>query len=77
MLVGIDPFSADEPIKVYDNILKNWLWFPSDLSSNAKSIIRHLVDSDLSKRYGNLKAGVKDITGHWWFRHINWDDIKL
>jgi hypothetical protein len=27
------------------------------INRNAKSIVKHLLESDLSKRYGNLKNG--------------------
>ncbi len=75
MIAGIDPFSDDDPMMVYQKILKGKIKFPSGFDSNAKSIIKHLLDSDLTKRYGNLKNGVKDITGHRFFKSIEWDKL--
>jgi serine/threonine protein kinase len=75
MLAGIDPFSDDDPMMVYQKILKGKIKFPTGFDSNAKSIIKHLLDSDLTKRYGNLKNGVKDITGHRFFKNIEWDKL--
>jgi serine/threonine protein kinase len=61
MHTGIDPFSADDPMSIYKNILKGKISFPSLFdkeAKSAKSLIKHLLTSDLSKRYGNLKAGI-------------------
>jgi len=41
----------------------------------AKSLIKHLLQGDLSKRYGNLKGGVKDIKEHRFFKGLSWDDL--
>ena len=37
-----------------------------------KDIIRNLLQTDLSKRYGNLKNGVNDIKKHRWFSGVDW-----
>ena len=57
MLVGIDPFSDDDPMTVYQNILKGKIKFPRNFPKDAKSLVKHLLVSDLTKRYGNLKRG--------------------
>ena len=75
MIAGIDPFSDDDPMMVYQKILKGKIKFPSGFDSNAKSLIKHLLESDLTKRYGNLKNGVKDITGHRFFKNLEWDKL--
>ena len=75
MIAGIDPFSDDDPMMVYQKILTGKIKFPSGFDSNAKSLIKHLLDSDLTKRYGNLKNGVKDITGHRFFKNLEWDKL--
>ena len=75
MIAGIDPFSDDDPMMVYQKILKGKIKFPSGFDSNAKSLIKHLLDSDLTKRYGNLKNGVKDITTHRFFKNFEWDKL--
>ena len=75
MIAGIDPFSDDDPMMVYQKILKGKIKFPSGFDSNAKSLVKHLLESDLTKRYGNLKGGVKDIKGHRFFKELNWDKL--
>ena len=37
--------------------------------------MKHLLVSDLSKRYGCLKDKAGDIKGHRWFGKINWKDL--
>ena len=46
--------------------------FPRGFDRNAKSLVKHLLVADLSKRYGNLKKGVDDIKNHRWFKNLNW-----
>jgi serine/threonine protein kinase len=75
MIAGIDPFSDDDPMMVYQKILKGKLKFPSTFDSNAKSLVKHLLESDLTKRYGNLKGSVNDIKNHRYFKTINWQDL--
>ena len=60
MHAGIDPFSDDDTMGIYKNILKGKVNFPSSFekeAKDAKSLIKHLLVADLSKRYGNLKEG--------------------
>ncbi len=42
---------------------------------NAKSLVKHLLVADLSKRYGNLKRGVDDIKKHRWFKNLDWQAL--
>lgn len=72
MLVGIDPFSDDEPMAVYQNILRGKVKFPSTFDVDAKSLVKHLLVADLAKRYGNLKGGANDIKEHRWFKSFDW-----
>lgn len=75
MLVGIDPFSDEEPMAVYQNILKGKIKFPSNFDKDAKSLVKHLLIADLGKRYGNLKGGVNDIKEHRWFNEFDWKKL--
>lgn len=75
MLVGIDPFSDEDPMAIYQKILKGKIKFPKDFDNDAKSIVKHLLEADVSKRYGNLKNGAGDVKNHRWFTNINWQMI--
>ncbi|CAH8618534.1 unnamed protein product [Heterobilharzia americana] len=46
--------------------------FPGHVSSDLKNLLKQLLQTDLTKRYGNLKNGVDDIKCHKWFRLTNW-----
>lgn len=59
MHAGIDPFNDDDPMGIYKNILRGKISFPLSFPKDAKSLVKHLLVSDLSKRYGNLKDGNK------------------
>lgn len=82
MLAGIDPFNDCDAMSVYHNILKGKLRFPKDFNQDAKSLIKHLLVADLSKRYGNLKngkiwynIGVNDIKSHRFMSVISFNNI--
>jgi len=75
MHAGIDPFNDEDPMGIYRNILKGKISFTSNFDKDAKSLVKHLLVADLSKRYGNLKDGVNDIKKHRWFSNFSWDDL--
>jgi len=52
-----DPFTDDDPMAIYQKILVGKIKYPKNFEKNAKSLIKHLLVADLSKRYGNLKNG--------------------
>lgn len=57
MHAGIDPFNDEDPMGIYKNILRGKISFSSTFDKDAKSLVKHLLVADLSKRYGNLKDG--------------------
>jgi protein kinase A len=75
MIAGIDPFADDDPLVIYQNILKGKLHFPKGFDCDAKSLVRHLLVNDLTKRYGNLKNGVNDIKNHRYLNSINFSNL--
>jgi len=72
MLVGFDPFHSEDPMMIYQNIIKGQIRFPKDINSDAKSLIKHLLVADVSKRYGCLKGNVKEIVDHRFFNNFDW-----
>jgi hypothetical protein len=65
----------DDPFEIFKKIVQTKIQFPKDFDKGAKSIIRHLTDHDLSKRYGNLKNGVEDIKNHRFFKDVSFYSI--
>ncbi|TNV78810.1 hypothetical protein FGO68_gene14078 [Halteria grandinella] len=75
LLEGVCPFNHEEPLEMFRMIIQTKLKFPHGFDKAAKSLIRHLTDHDLSKRYGNLKFGVEDIKNHRFFRETNFYQV--
>lgn len=73
MLAGIDPFNDEDPMAIYQKILKGKVKFPRNFDKKAKSLVKHLLVADLTKRYGNLKGGANDIKMHEWFKMMDWE----
>lgn len=75
MIVGYPPFVDEDPMGIYQKILSGKIVFPKMFDKNAKSLVKKLLTAELSKRYGNLKAGVDDIKQHKWFKDCPWDKL--
>ncbi|KAA0192638.1 cAMP-dependent protein kinase catalytic subunit alpha [Fasciolopsis buskii] len=75
MACGYPPFFADQPIQIYEKIVAGKVRFPGHVSSELKNLLKQLLQTDLTKRFGNLKNGVNDIKCHKWFRPINWVQV--
>eukprot|EP00753_Platysulcus_tardus_P015038 PLAT4733.1.p1 GENE.PLAT4733.1~~PLAT4733.1.p1 ORF type:complete len:331 (-),score=112.14 PLAT4733.1:328-1320(-) len=71
MLAGQPPFVDDDPMGIYQQILAGKLSFPRYFDRNAKSLIKKLLTSDLTKRYGCLKGGAEDVKRHKWFSGLD------
>ena len=44
-------------------------------ASEHKDLIKRLLTPDLSKRFGNLRAGAEDIKRHKWFAGVDWGKL--
>ena len=75
MITGVDPFHDNDPMKVYQKIVKGKVIYPRSMDKGAKSLIKHLLVNDLSKRYGCLRNGVKDIISHKFFENFDWKGL--
>lgn len=76
MLAGHPPFYDDDHFKLYEKILACKPKFPSHFDPNAKDLVKRILTTDLTKRYGNLKAGVNDIKMHQWFADVEWQKME-
>jgi protein kinase A len=76
MIVGQPPFCDEDPMGIYQKILAGKVYFPKYFDKDAKSLVKHLLTADLSKRYGNLKDGPNDVVGHRWFGSINFAQLE-
>ncbi|CAF1026557.1 unnamed protein product [Adineta ricciae] len=71
MSAGYPPFFADQPIQIYEKIVSGRVRFPNHFSVDLKDLLKNLLQVDLTRRFGNLKAGVKDIKEHRWFKDMD------
>jgi protein kinase A len=72
MIAGNDPFNDPDTYMIYQKILRGKVKFSRDFDKNAKSLVKHLLVADVTKRYGCLKNGANDIKNHRWFKNMDW-----
>lgn len=75
MMAGYPPFYDEDPMGTYQKILHGKLEFASHFSRGARDLVKKLLQADLTKRYGNLKGGARDIKQHPWFSGVDFDAI--
>lgn len=73
MLAGYPPFFDENPFNIYEKILANRLVFPPHFHADAKDLIKKLLNTDRSRRLGNLSGGALDVKNHKWFRGVDWN----
>ena len=62
-------------MNIYKKIINTKPRYPDGFDSHLKSLIKHLLRRDLSKRFGNLQAGAEDIKNHRFFHDISFNDL--
>ena len=75
MLVGNLPFIDNEPLKLFNKIIKGKIRFPKNINENAKSIIKHFLNVDMNKRLGCNKRGIYEIIIHPFFKNFDWEGL--
>ncbi|KAI9253285.1 camp-dependent protein kinase 6 [Helicostylum pulchrum] len=73
MLAGYPPYYDDNQFKLYEKILTTSPKYPSSIDATARDLLKHLLTTDLTHRYGNLKNGYRDITDHKWFASLDFN----
>ena len=76
LIYGRPPFMAQSPMEVFQMILNQKILFTKSFDPAAKSLIKHLCDHDLTKRYGNISGGVNVIKNHSFFENVDWPALK-
>jgi serine/threonine protein kinase len=75
MLVGYPPFIGQDTMGTYQKILTGKYSFPKFVDVHGKQLVKNLLQADLTKRYGNLRNGVKDIKDSPFFGDIDWERL--
>ena len=72
---GHAPFVDDDPMNIYKKIINTKPKYPEGFDSKLKSLVKHLLRRDLSKRFGNMVNGVADIKEHRFFADLDWNNL--
>ncbi|EZG46763.1 putative CAMP-dependent protein kinase catalytic subunit [Gregarina niphandrodes] len=75
MIAGYTPYTDDDVMQIYQRILAGKILFPKGFDPDAKSLVKHLLQHDLSKRYGTLREGAESIKKHRFISPIDFDDL--
>ncbi|XP_078658903.1 cGMP-dependent protein kinase 1-like [Branchiostoma floridae x Branchiostoma belcheri] len=78
LMTGMPPFSATDPMKTYNLILKgiDSIDFPRKIGKMAKDLIRRLCRENTAERLGNQSNGIADIRRHKWFHGFDWEGLN-
>ena len=68
LYTGYLPFTGQDLIMLYNNILKKEILYQSTLSSSAKCFIKSLLQRDPVKR-----LNIEQVMSHEYFKSIDWD----
>ncbi|XP_032413806.1 serine/threonine-protein kinase Sgk2b [Xiphophorus hellerii] len=74
MLSGLPPFYSCSRLEMLENILYSPLRLPSGLSEGAHSLLKGLLERNISKRLGQ-RLDIEELKEHQFFASINWDDL--
>ncbi|KAJ8678680.1 hypothetical protein QAD02_014467 [Eretmocerus hayati] len=72
MSAGYSPFFSPEPMKIYEKITSGRYRCPNFFSTELQDLLKNVLQTDLTRRFGNLKGGPSDIKKHKWFMKTDW-----
>eukprot|EP00727_Mastigamoeba_balamuthi_P006791 m51a1_g2732 putative serine threonine protein kinase 15 (992) ;mRNA; r:886757-893914 len=74
-IVGVPPFSAETPQAIFDNIVSHRLEMPEEVSADASSLIRALLNPNPDLRLGH--GGAREVRSHPFFKDTNWETLRF
>ena len=62
---------------LYNKISKgpSMIQWPQFFNPRASDLILKLMETDPSKRYGNMRNGAGDVFAHPWFKEVIWQNL--
>ncbi|SCV68316.1 BQ2448_437 [Microbotryum intermedium] len=77
MLAGYPPFFTEDsnPMRLYEKIIAGKVRYPGYFAPEAKDLLKSLLTPDITKRFGNLANGSRDIFSHVWFQEVDWERL--
>lgn len=78
LLMGTPPFTASDPMKIYNIILRGieQIEFPRHVTKTAIAIIRKFCRENPTERLGYQKDGINDIKKHRWYQGFDWEGLE-
>ncbi|XP_043207719.1 cGMP-dependent protein kinase, isozyme 1-like [Amphibalanus amphitrite] len=78
LYTGAPPFSASDPMKTYNIILKgiDIIDFPRNIPRSGEQLIKRLCRDVPTERLGYQRNGVEDIRKHRWFQGFDWEGLR-
>jgi len=76
MLTGDPPFCADDPMELYQQILRGAFIYPALVGKSAKDVISKLLVSNPAMRLGVVKRGSREIVAHAFFKMIDFAQLN-
>ncbi|XP_021730315.1 probable serine/threonine protein kinase IRE [Chenopodium quinoa] len=76
LLVGIPPFNAESPQRIFDNIMNHdipWPKIHEEMSYEAYDLINKLLIENPVQRLG--ATGAREVKLHPFFKDVNWDTL--
>ncbi|VDD82243.1 unnamed protein product [Mesocestoides corti] len=71
MTTGFPPFMHQEQMKTFEHIISGKVKFTNQFGPDLKDLIKNLIQTDLSRRYGNLRNGIMDVKNHAYFSDVD------
>lgn len=62
-------------MRLYEKIISGKIRYPAYFTPEAKNLLKSLLTTDITKRFGNLANGSRDIFGHVWFQEVDWERL--
>jgi CRP-like cAMP-binding protein len=75
MLTGDPPFVADDPMELYQQILRGSFVYPQLVGKTAKDLITKLLVSNPAMRLGIVKKGHRDLVSHPFFKLVDFAQL--
>lgn len=77
LLTGTPPFTASDPMKVYNIILRGFdqITVPRNVNRTAVTLMKRFCKENPVERIGYQKDGVLDIKKHRWFQGFDWEGL--
>lgn len=76
MVTARTPFYGDSPMEMYEKIVRMKYKCPKGMHPHTKSIVGHLLEKDLTKRYGCLTKASLDIKVQPFFENVEWERLE-